>query len=203
MERSDAPPKTREERAAERKAEREKQLREAKEKDDAELRVYSSGTYPETVKWSIRQFPEKAANEMRQLQEKWKPVAAAPRSQATALWTRFKTAQDAVYEKCKDFFAQQNAERAENLKKKTALAERAEALQDSTDWVKTADAIKQLQAEWKEIGPVTRGHERASWERFRDDILMPKLGAGIEGSFTTPPNEIAFEPQTALGAVPA
>jgi hypothetical protein len=111
--------------------------------------------------------PEKAANEMRQLQEKWKSVAAAPRSQATALWTRFKAAQDAVYDKCKDFFAQQNAERAENLKKKTALAERAEALQDSTDWMKTADAIKQLQAEWKEIGPVTRGHERASWERFR------------------------------------
>jgi hypothetical protein len=111
--------------------------------------------------------PEKAANEMRQLQERWKPVAAAPRSQASALWTRFKAAQDAVYEKCKDFFAQQNAERAENLKRKVALAERAEALQDSTDWVKTADTIKQLQAEWKQIGPVTRGHERASWERFR------------------------------------
>ena len=111
--------------------------------------------------------PEKAANEMRLLQERWKPVAAAPRSQASALWTRFKAAQDQVYERCKDFFAQQNAERAENLKRKVALAERAEALQDSTDWVKTADAIKQLQAEWKEIGPVTRGHERASWERFR------------------------------------
>ena len=56
--------------------------------------------------------PEKAANEMRLLQERWKPVAAAPRSQASALWTRFKAAQDQVYEKCKDFFAQQNAERA-------------------------------------------------------------------------------------------
>ena len=111
--------------------------------------------------------PEKAANEMRLLQERWKPVAAAPRSQASALWTRFKAAQDQVYEKCKDYFAQQNAERQENLKKKVALAERAEALQDSTDWVKAADAIKLLQAEWKEIGPVTRGHERASWERFR------------------------------------
>jgi hypothetical protein len=43
--------------------------------------------------------PEKAANEMRLLQERWKPVAAAPRSQASALWTRFKTAQDQVYEK--------------------------------------------------------------------------------------------------------
>lgn len=111
--------------------------------------------------------PEPAAAEMKVLQERWKPVAAAPRSQATALWTRFKTAQDQVYEKCKDVFAQQNAERAESLKRKTALAERAEALRDSTDWVKTAEAIKQLQSEWKTIGPVTRGHERALWERFR------------------------------------
>jgi hypothetical protein len=111
--------------------------------------------------------PEKAATEMRQLQERWKSVAAAPRSQAEALWTRFKTAQDQVYEKCKDYFAQQAAERQENLKKKEALCARAEALQDSTDWVRTADAIKALQAEWKTIGPVTRGHEKAVWERFR------------------------------------
>ena len=111
--------------------------------------------------------PEKAATEMRALQEKWKSVAAAPRSQAETLWTRFKTAQDQVYEKCKDFFAQQAAERQENLKKKEALVVSAEALADSSDWVRTADAIKQLQAEWKAIGPVTRGHEKAVWERFR------------------------------------
>jgi len=111
--------------------------------------------------------PDKAATEMKELQERWKSVAAAPRSQATVLWTRFKAAQDQVYEKCKDFFAQQNVERAENLKKKIELAERAEALQHSNDWVKTADAIKQLQADWKAIGPVTRGNERAIWERFR------------------------------------
>jgi hypothetical protein len=111
--------------------------------------------------------PEKSATEMRALQERWKHVAAAPRSQAEALWTRFKAAQEQVYEKCKDFFAQQAAERQENLKRKEALCERAEALADSTDWVKTAEAIKALQAEWKTIGPVTRGHERAVWERFR------------------------------------
>jgi hypothetical protein len=111
--------------------------------------------------------PEKAATEMRQLQERWKSVAAAPRSQAEVLWTRFKTAQDQVYEKCKDFFAQQAAERQENLKKKEALCARAEALRDSTDWVRTAESIKQLQAEWKTLGAVTRGHEKAVWERFR------------------------------------
>ena len=111
--------------------------------------------------------PEKAATEMRALQEKWKSVAAAPRSQAETLWTRFKTAQDQVYEKCKDYFAQQAAERQENLKMKEALVVRAESMADSSDWVRTAEAIKQLQAEWKAIGPVTRGHEKAVWERFR------------------------------------
>ncbi|MGE3275399.1 MAG: DUF349 domain-containing protein [Vicinamibacterales bacterium] len=111
--------------------------------------------------------PEKAATEMRALQDRWKQAAAAPRSQAETLWTRFKTAQEQVYESCKDFFAQQAVERQDNLKKKEALAAQAEALADSTDWVKTADALKTLQGEWKAIGPVTRGHEKAVWERFR------------------------------------
>ncbi len=111
--------------------------------------------------------PEKASNEMRTLQERWKPVAAAPRSQAEALWTRFKSAQEQVYEKCKDFFAHQATERVENLQKKEALCLRAESLQDSTDWVNTADAMKALQAEWKAVGAVTRGNEKAVWERFR------------------------------------
>ena len=111
--------------------------------------------------------PEKASNEMRTLQERWKPVAAAPRSQAETLWTRFKTAQEQVYDKCKDFFAQQATERIENLKKKEALCLRAESMAESTDWVKTADAMKTLQAEWKSVGPVTRGNEKAAWERFR------------------------------------
>jgi hypothetical protein len=111
--------------------------------------------------------PEKASNEMRTLQERWKPVAAAPRSQAEALWTRFKAAQEQVYDKCKDFFSQQAAERVENLKRKEALCVRAESMAESTDWVKTADAMKSLQAEWKSVGPVTRGNEKAVWERFR------------------------------------
>ena len=37
-------------------------------------------------------------------------------------------------------------------------------------------------------------HEsKESWERFRNDILMPKLQQGVKGGFTTPPQEQAFE----------
>jgi hypothetical protein len=32
-----------------------------------------------------------------------------------------------------------------------------------------------------------------SWERFRDDILMPRMQAGIEGGFTTAPEETTID----------
>jgi hypothetical protein len=34
---------------------------------------------------------------------------------------------------------------------------------------------------------------KQSWESFRDDILMPRLQAGIEGAFTSPPQETLIE----------
>jgi hypothetical protein len=37
-------------------------------------------------------------------------------------------------------------------------------------------------------------HEsRESWERFRDDILMPRMQAGIEGGFASPPEETEID----------
>ena len=34
---------------------------------------------------------------------------------------------------------------------------------------------------------------KESWETFRDGILMPLLQAGIDGGFTSPPQETAFD----------
>lgn len=37
-------------------------------------------------------------------------------------------------------------------------------------------------------------HEsKASWEKFRDGILLPRMKQGIKGGFATPPQETAFE----------
>ena len=110
---------------------------------------------------------ETAGRRMRDLQARWKQVALAPRAQGEAMWRRFKTAQDEVFGRTAAYFAAQNEERGGNLARKQALCERAEALADSNDWVRTATEIQKLQADWKTIGPVTRGHEKAVWERFR------------------------------------
>jgi hypothetical protein len=37
-------------------------------------------------------------------------------------------------------------------------------------------------------------HEsKESWEKFRDGVLLPKLQAGIDGGFPTPPEETAID----------
>ena len=54
-------------------------------------------------------------------------------------------------------------------------------------------------------GPSTGGwtiiavHDsQESWERFRDDILMPRMQQGIKGGFPTPPQETAIDVYTSM-----
>jgi hypothetical protein len=111
---------------------------------------------------------EKAARELHEIQERWKTAAEAPRAQAQTLWHRYRQAADPIQAKAREFFVARAQERDENLKKKLALIERAEAIADSTDWIKTAEEMKKLQAEWQTLGPVPRAETRIVWKRFRD-----------------------------------
>jgi hypothetical protein len=124
---------------------------------------------------------DKAARELHEIQERWKQAAEAPRSQAQTLWHRYRQAADPVQTKVREFFAQRIEERKGNLERKLALIERAEALAQSTDWIKTADELKKLQAEWQEIGPVPRQDTRVSWKRFRDacDAFFTRRNADL------------------------
>ncbi|MDQ3069430.1 MAG: DUF349 domain-containing protein [Acidobacteriota bacterium] len=109
----------------------------------------------------------KAAATLRDLQARWKASAEAPRDRAQELWHRFRTPVDAVRARCAEFFAKQAGERTENLRKKQELCERAEALADSTDWVKTAEAFRELQNTWQAVGAIPQREAKALWDRFR------------------------------------
>jgi len=111
---------------------------------------------------------EKAARELHEIQERWKTAAEAPRAQAQTLWHRYRQAADPIQARARDFFAARAVEREGNLKIKIELCERAEALADSTDWIKTAEEMKKLQAEWQASGPVPRPETRVVWKRFRE-----------------------------------
>ncbi|MDB5969047.1 MAG: hypothetical protein JWQ90_1497 [Hydrocarboniphaga sp.] len=60
-----------------------------------------------------------------------------------------------------------DAEYARNLKQKEALIERAQALLTSDDDHKAIDAIKELQQQWRTVGPVPREVDQDLWGQFR------------------------------------
>ena len=124
---------------------------------------------------------DEAAKELHEIQERWKLAADAPRAQAQALWHRYRQAADPVQARVREFFAQRAEERKGNLDKKMALIERAEALANSTDWAKSAEEFKKLQADWQTVGPVPRQDSKTTWKRFRDacDTFFSRRNADL------------------------
>jgi hypothetical protein len=118
---------------------------------------------------ALREQPDAAvvARQLRLVQDEWHKVRAVPREKGRELWQRYKIIEGELRLRCESFFEQMASERVENLRQKEALCAQVEALADSTDWIRTAETIKSIQAQWKTLGPVTPGHEKAVWERFR------------------------------------
>jgi hypothetical protein len=95
----------------------------------------------------------------REAHSAWKALGAVPREKADALWERFRAVNKAFQDKRDSVFK-------DNLTAKRALMTRVEDLKDSTAWKKTGEAIKEIQEQWKAIGPVPRDKADALWNRF-------------------------------------
>lgn len=109
----------------------------------------------------------KLSDRLKDLQNEWRNVGPVPQKKSRELWERFKVACDKVYERIKGVRSRATEEMQANLARKEALCEQAETLAESTEWERTAEEIKQLQNEWKTIGPVPRKRSDAVWKRFR------------------------------------
>lgn len=110
---------------------------------------------------------DEATKQVIALQEQWKTLGYASRKTNAQLFQRFRELCDGFFRAKAAHFKEIKEESAENLAKKISLCERAEELQDSTDWKKATDALLELQAKWKEVGPVAKKQSDAIWNRFR------------------------------------
>ena len=111
--------------------------------------------------------PAEVARHLQLLQAEWRNSGAVPRDRVDQLWQRFKTACDEARQRCEGYFKEQREIELANLRQKEVICARAEALADSTDWIRTAEEMKQLQAEWQQVGPVPREQNQVLWGRFR------------------------------------
>jgi hypothetical protein len=109
----------------------------------------------------------RTSEELKRLQAEWQAVGPVPRDQAKALWERFHAACDTFFTRRKADLAERKVVWATNQKQKEALCARAEVLSESTDWPAALAGIKQLQVEWKAVGPVRRQKAEVLWKRFR------------------------------------
>ena len=95
------------------------------------------------------------------LQDEWAAVASATPDKSQALWERFRTVRNELRRRCDAYLA-------ENLEKKRALCERVAGVAEATTWSETTALIKEVQAEWKAIGPVPGKHAQVLWQQFRE-----------------------------------
>lgn len=110
---------------------------------------------------------QEASEKMAVLLEEWKKIGFASRKDNEAIWGRFKDARDKFYDAKENFYKTLRNTQNENYKLKVDLCMEAESLRESTDWKKTGDRLRQLQDQWKNVGPVSKKHSEKLWQRFR------------------------------------
>jgi hypothetical protein len=107
------------------------------------------------------------ANKYKSLMDQWKASGRGKKSTDTALWTRFKSAQDT-------FFAAKNADMAkrkgsmvENLAKREAMIVEFEALLPITDFKSAKKKFYDLMGKWQKIGMTDRKKRSAFDARIK------------------------------------
>jgi hypothetical protein len=140
-------------------------------KESEEWRRWANATVQEELCAKVEALASvtdsaEVARQLRDLQLHWKKVGAAPRERGEELWKRFKTGCDAAWARCSEHMAQQRDQETANLQRKEALCSQAESLAESSDWIRTSEELKRLQAEWQTIGAVPRDQAKPLWDRF-------------------------------------
>lgn len=104
---------------------------------------------------------------IKELQEQWREVGPADAKDEPVLWRQFHETTDRNFARCRTFFQELDDEAERNLEEKIVLRDQAIACQESSEWQKTAELIKDLQARWKVIGRGPQGKEQEVYVSFR------------------------------------
>ncbi|WP_339606251.1 DUF349 domain-containing protein [uncultured Roseivirga sp.] len=127
----------------------------------AELKAFTEFDSDRINKWNAK------TKEILALQKKWDAIGGLPREHAKEVnkifWGDFKK----FFSNKNDFFKKLEGMRQENLEKKEALIQKAIELQESTDWDSTANKLKTLQQQWRDIGPVPEKVRNSIYEKFK------------------------------------
>jgi uncharacterized coiled-coil protein SlyX len=120
----------------------------------------------------------RTADRLIELQKQWKTIGAVPRKYSEQLWKRFTEACDKFFAARQAATADQRSEERENLAAKKNIIEQLRGLvEDTAD--ATLDKVKDLQAQWNEIGHVPFREKDRLFKEYRGlaDELYKRFGA--------------------------
>ena len=95
-----------------------------------------------------------ALDQMQALQKEWKEVGVVRRKQGDEVWKRFCAALDEFYGNRKKLFSGKKAEENANLKAKKEIIGKLKEISEEEDRNDVIDTIRELQAEWQNVGHV-------------------------------------------------
>lgn len=106
--------------------------------------------------------------EFKNLQQKWKSIGNVPATVATTLWKQYNIYQEKFWDLIKINNEFREYDFKKNLEAKTLICEAAERLADVEDVISAFQQLQKFHAEWHELGPVSREHRDAIWNRFKE-----------------------------------
>ncbi|MEZ4773767.1 MAG: DUF349 domain-containing protein [Bacteroidia bacterium] len=115
---------------------------------------------------------EKAAKDLKRLQKEWREIGPVPERHSNKLWARFREACDAFFESRRGHYQEIHEDENTNLEAKKALIEEVRKLTANPEGGvdKAIGRVKELQANWKEIGKVPFKEKDKIWDEFRAEI---------------------------------
>ncbi|NJC14031.1 hypothetical protein F4558_003857 [Micromonospora profundi] len=108
-----------------------------------------------------------AGDRLKEILDEWKTIRGVDKKADGELWKRFAAARDGFTRRRGAHFATLDAQRKQAQTVKEDLVAEAEKLKDSTEWVATANQLKELMTQWKAAPRASKESEQKLWERFR------------------------------------
>ncbi len=129
--------------------------------------------------------PDALSAKIKALNQQWKALGRSINSDD--YWARFKTASDAAYQPCAEFFAQRKALRCRHLEQREGVVERMRALLDEDNWGERPDypaieqQVREISREFQDIKDVEQAAGQAQWKRFKD--IRSEVQARLEPEY--------------------
>lgn len=115
----------------------------------------------------IKEWNQKT-QEILEVQKKWEAIGGTARNKSKDINKKFWSAFKGFFSNKNAFFKKLDGERERNLNLKNEIVKKAQELRENHDWENTANIMKDLQLQWKEVGPVPEKYREKVFQEFKE-----------------------------------